>query len=623
MIVDIALARDGFIETEDTLYAPTETGVLASLKPFLKFTQKDLQNFDGVSFQMINSFDPTNSIFIYKNDTGKFLYQIQNATPQIHKNNLIWNCGCVMLDTEENLTFTENNKVIIEKNIFPEVLQSYTDKIYKGYNVVVKDNFKTMSTRSLAFGFGADWDEETSLEVQTGYCILKIKCTTNPTTQTLNSNALDGSYNFIFPVYFEGNDVSPNFTVLNTSIATSLDEAISKYLPNIKTIELLPFKCFDDKFSVPDTTRPTQYEVNGIATDLGIFVSTPSIKVPFAVEFSKLIPNTKQIKQILMGGGARGFVQTPAGNVQLDFNTGNSKYPTSILPDTAFYVQVKEDGWKIDGLAKADIPPTYLNFYTDNAGQVFIQNLTTGAMELRNINRDASSEWKQMAIDYNAKQTQAGFSTLSSVGGNFGGLNWLGAITTLGTSSATFKANEAQAYYDIEKHQLKYAVAKEKYEDKQLTESLLASLTGKQLAGQFNFSDAEIVYNSKYFNIVLEMNFKIVSTYTYTTTTPVEKIETPNYVICQKDYDYSINTQGENILTINGNSFSDAIRKMLGYDDIEGDFSETGILALKNNYLDLSGLNYNIVFKIYSTANGRNDFSQTIILPIRNSLKIS
>ena len=403
-----------------------------------------------------------------------------------------------------------------------------------------------------------------------------------------------------------------------------MDEAISKYLPNIKTIELLPFKCFDNKFSVPDATRPTQYEVSGIATDLGIFVSTPSIKVPFAVGFSKLIPNTKQIKQLLMGGGARGFVQTPAGNIQLDFNTGNSKFKNieQLLPNTAFYVQVKEDGWKIDGLAKADIPPTYLNFYTDNAGQVFISNLTTGAMELRNINRDATSEWKQMAIDYNAKQTATGFSTLGSVGGNFGSLDWLGAITTLGTSSAVFKANEAQAYYDIEKHQQKYAVAKEKYEDKQLTESLLASLTGKQLAGQFNFSDAEIIYNSKYFNIVLELNFKIVSTYTNTTTTPVEKIETPNYIICQKDYDYSTNTQGENILTINGNSFSDAIRKMLGYDDIESNFEETGIFA-KNNYLDLSGLNYNIVFKIYSTITGRNDFSRTIILPVRNSLKNS
>ena len=594
MIVDIALARDGFVKTKDQIFAPTESGVLGSLKPFFEFEQKDLQNFDGVSCNLINSFDPTNSIFIYKNDTGKFLYQIQSASPSIHKNNLIWNCSCVMLDTEENLTYNESNKIILDKNIFPRLESGSTPVYLNGFNVVVKDNFKTMQVLEHKFGIGRDLTSP--LDEETGFCVLKIKYTTNPTTQLLSSKALDGSFNFLYPLTYTNGTIK-DYASFGTSVLR-LDKIVSKYLPNIKTIELLPFKCFENYITYLPLFFGIVENSGAVLTDAGVFIPDPT-QFNLSVDwFNNILPNTHKTKQLLWGGGARGFVQTPSGNIQLDFNTCNPRITT----ENSFYIQIKEDGWKIDGIAKADIPPTYLNFYTDNAGQVFIQNITTNALELRNINRDAISDWQQAYINYYTKQSQQVLATGGEVASNLSGLNVFGAIGATAKGEIALQSNQIQMGYENQIRQEKYSLAKSKFEDKLQTESLLASLTGKQLAGQFNFSDARVIFNSKFFAIFIETNFKIEN----------------DIVYCQKDYDYSINTNGEYVLDIDGNSFSDAIRKMLGYDDIVNSNLPTREL---NNYLDLSGLNYNIVFKIYSTIT--NKFSNTIILPIRNSFKIS
>ena len=530
------------------------------------------------------------------------MYQIQSASPQIHKNNLIWNCNCIMLDTEENLTYNENNKVILDKNIFPRIESGRTPVYLNGFNVVVKDNFKTMQVLEHKFGIGRDLED--ALDEEKGFVVLKIKCTTNPTTQPLQSEALDGSFNFIYPLIYQNGEIA-DFASFKTSVLR-LDKIISKYLPNIKTIELLPFVCFENYITYPSLSPLIFFGIvensGAVLTDAGVFIPNPTQTFISDYYVNKLfnlkLPNNHKTKQLLWGGGARGFVQTPSGNIQLDFNTYNPRITT----ENSFYIQIKEDGWKIDGLAKADIPPTYLNFYTDNAGQVFIQNITTNAMELRNINRDASSDWKQAYISYYAKQSQQVLATGGEVASNLSGLNVFGAIGATAKGEIALQSNQIQMGYDNQIRQEKYSLAKSKFEDKLQTESLLASLTGKQLTGQFNFSDARVIFNSKFFAIFIETNFKIED----------------NIVYCQKDYDYSINTNGEYVLDIDGNSFGDAIRKMLGYDDIVNSNLPTREL---NNYLDLSGLNYNIVFKIYSTINNR--FSNTIILPVRNSLKIS
>ena len=505
MIMPIAIAKDGFIDME-----PNSETSLQGLLDNLKFEDKDLQFFDGNTCRLINAYDPTNSIFIYENEQGKFLYTITSATPLIHKNKKIWLCNCYEM---ENLN--EYNNLVKPGETFKwGKIQVYNGK-YESVckypvKIKVKDNFKTMEKYQVPIDEGIR------------YFTLKIKCLTNPTTLDLKTEAPDGSFNFLFPMRIEESEnleIEKFTTILTNSNNTqrvSLYEIISKYLPNIKSIELIPFDVHNiGNETITYDVLPVEDAVSlgvtgGTYTDCGIFIKNnySFTYEALEVDFTKL-PNF-DAKDLIFGGGIRGFLQTPLGNIQLDFNS--ELYED--LPNARFLI--KPDGWKIDGKFKCDIPPHYLNFYTDNAGQIFIQNLTTNAQELRQINRDKifKEEQNQQNFINSSLRNATGFISNLATGNVAGAFGNIGNVANAGVESELNKIS-------IERE---YNKSLAEFRDKQATESLLASMTGKELNGQFSLIDFLQVVNNKYFCLFFETNF----------------IKNNFGIVCQPDYDYSI-----------------------------------------------------------------------------------
>ena len=619
MIVDIALARDGFINRKPILPPPVaENSFVETLKSFLNFTQKDLQNFDGVSCSLINSYDPTNSIFIYENDTGRFLYQIQTASPSIHKNNLIWNCNCVQMQNIDELEEITNSNcnVLVKRNILAQQYKNNKLPVFKNQ---IKENFKTLDYYIKDFGVDANSN-----------FLLKIKCMVDPTNSNLVSNASDGSYNFYFYIFTKNNALVTTFEMgwesgsATLSKTINLAKVISTYSPNIKSIEILPLNKETENSYVAGDLYVRIDNTDAVATELGVFEKNignlPTRSLVTNI-FTTLMPKT-----LFFGGGAKVYFQTPLGVFDLkieDYNLNDANNNGEI------YIENLNEGFKISGCVSGYIQPHYLNFYTDNAGQVFIQNITTNALELRNINRETISEFKQGQIDYNAKQSQQVLATGQQVASNLSGLNILGAIGAVGQGAVGLQSNQIQYGYDLQKQQEKYSLAKSKFEDKLQTESLLASLTGKTIQGNIQIEDF-LTTSTNHIKLIFETNFllnRLNQTqvdYDYSVDFHTNKQgESYNYVesfIFNKNGVSGVDTNGNYILT----NWSDCLGFLLGLEQTTSyDLPYWRDYDLNRPYCNLQ---YSLIFQFINIATVPQltqttdiyaEFSNDIILPVR------
>lgn len=616
MLVDIALARDGFVNRKPLQLPQVNNNFVDALKTVLNFTQKDLQNFDGVSFQMINSFDPTNSIFVYKNDTGEFLYQIQTASPSIHKNNLIWNCSCYQMQniTEMEDIANSNCNVLVKRNIFAQRYKNNKLPIFKNQ---LKENFKTLDYYVKDFGI-----EENS------NFLLKIKCMVDPTNSNLISNASDGSYNFYFYLFYKNNQFITTFEMGWTNgqqaltKTINLAEVVSKFSPNIKSIEILPLNNQTTNSYVSGDLYVRINNNDAIATDLGVFEKNMTyLKKTLETNiYTTLMPKT-----LFFGGGVKVYFQTPLGVFDLKIEDYNINDPNN---NGAVYIENLNDGFKISGAVSGYIQPHYLNFYTDNAGQVFIQNITTNAMELRNINRETANEFNQGQIDYNAKQSQQVLSTGGNIVSSLASGNIFGAIGNTLQGQTNLQANQIQYNYDLQKQQEKYSLAKAKFEDKLQTESLLASLTGKTLVGNVQIEDF-LQTNTNHIRLIFETNFllnRLNQTqidYDYSVDFHTNKQGVGyNYIenfIFNKNGDGGVDANGNYIIT----NWQEMLKVLLGIQDTENDLPDWKDYNLNRPYCNLQ---YSLIFQLINiatvpqitqTSDIYAEFSNDIILPVR------
>ena len=620
MIMPIAIAKDGFVDINTIGFSISQNyDFEETLKLIFNFEDKDLQFFDGNTCRLINAYDPTNSIFIYENQQGKFLYKITSASPVIHKNNFIWLCNCYKM---EDISFI--NKVLTQKqtnedyfgvvaSIQKNIAHSNIDPVFASggnvankylYKIEVKNNFETNAIDR--FYIGAD-----SVIATDQNFTLKIKCLVNPTTENLKSTSKDGSFNFLFPIKVGrtttiGELPTISSKITNGTITISIADVISKYSENIKSIELLPFNCANidfgtSKFSFIETSSDLltieTLSATTIFTDCGIFVEQGFTNFFDLIYINKL----DYPKQIVFGGGVRGFVQTPVGNIQLDFST--------IYYDDFEKIVciVKEDGFKIDGIGKAEIPPMYLNFYTDNAGQVFIQNLTTNAQELRQLEREKIAKQQEEQQQFVQGTLKSGFGVLQNLAsGNIGGA--IGNLIGVGGGIVESEFNKAKIERD-------YTRSLTEYNDKIKTQSLLASLTGKQISGNYSIIDFLISLNSFPFLILLEKNYyrqPIISN---------DNMDETGVYIVQQNYDYSTNAVIENLpskyktqvrLIIGNESFTLPNDKHC-WDDITrfiinifaGSPTENGV-DIPPTFTDNIGLNFTIQFKLSNFINSTN-----------------
>lgn len=642
MIMKIAVAKDGFIDTKDS---PTFSGTenfIECLEKIFTFEEKDLMEFDGNTCQFINSYNPTNSIFIYTNQQGTFLYTITDATPRVHKNNFIWNCNCYKMEdvAEINNILTKKTFVNLIKNKFPTKFfynlvndnKAYFRNEQPTFTTEIKNNFRTMCVERLPIA------EELGLHNGASYVYytLKIKCAVNPNPNNppfnnLTTKSSDGSFNFYFPFILFPTNSSAQFAKMNVtttlkfnSNTIKLDEIIKQYSTNIKSIELLPFFFapeWSPKSSQDIANRICEVEqvVNseGVWTDCGLFSPySTSIK-------NDGITLCSQTLYLLYGGGTRGFVKTPLGNIELSFDT----FPNvkNLLLDTNnIKIFVKEDGWFIGGCAKATIPPHYLNYYTDETGQLFIANMTTNAQELRQINRDSDYKKTQMGLN----QTE---SLLSGIIGNAFAGNIGGIIGTIGNTALGVATELAKADVDYNK-----AIAD--YNDKQKTQELLASMSGKTISGNVSFFEMMSYFDNNYFEICLEHNYYMQKKENSSSIPNISNY----FYITQKDYDYSVQfksnqvysdyshypTISEDDLVANNNivynpngttskvclTVADMVALLFGYSIPSGriyniDFSFSIPPTIH--------MNYSIVFNLINFDEATENFSQVLNFNIR------
>ena len=611
MLMQIAIARDGFIDAKENPNFAQSDNFLECLQKIFNFEEKDLYDFDGNTCRLINSYNPTNSIFIYTNQQGTFLYQITSATPYIHKNNMIWNCQTYKMEDLSKIDEVINNnftQAVVYKNIAPYVpfesdANNQNNKANTPLYVVnVKDNFKTQSI----FKYNM---------VYSKVCCLKLKFLVNPTTDTtLQTEETDGSFNFFFPffcgvseqtaddlfplrepTYQIADEDTPNFYL-------SIYDIISKYSENLKTIEILPFNPFASlgaDVSITGTAgNTTSIKVNSGAkfTDAGIFVRYGHSINRLAEDF---ITGTVSIDalegKILLGGGARGVVKTPLATLNVDFNSFRLTNPDG------FYYLIKSDGWKIDGIFEVDVPPHYLNFYTDNAGQVFIQNMTTNAQELRSITRNTNAKFEDLQQNYALKQIQNTTGIASGVVSGLASGNYLNALTSIGKGISQAGNLALENEFNKAQIQRDYNRSLVEYDDKIQTQSLLAKMTGKQISGNSLLSDLVTNFSADDFTITIELNSDFKWFWNEDGTLIFKSI-TP-----QIDYDYSTqflkNNEGAlgnyTDLTLNktNKTFNNIytytyqlLSNLFGFTDNEN--------FTKVNYYDSIGLNYNVVFKL-------------------------
>ena len=293
----------------------------------------------------------------------------------------------------------------------------------------------------------------------------------------------------------------------------------------------------------------------------------------------------------MLGGGARGKIITPLGEIPLNFNSFRNSMKKNTV-SASFYL--KSEGWKIDGLFGCEVPPHYINFYTDNAGQVFIQSQTTNALEMRELYRKFDLEKKTTYLN-------RGTSILSGIVG--------GALSgNLAGSVGGVLDNVIGGGSDILRARMDYNFAKESFEDKVKTQGLLASMTGKSITGNVQASDIVINFSKDIFLIIIELNWSLW-----------EKIfdgSLARMVIPQRDYDYSVqasqpqdisgpqskiivNRTGSYDYTKEYNCVAHFVRNLFG---LHGGFANVKII----NYYDRIGLNYNVTFKISNVPTGIN-----------------
>ena len=619
MIVKMAIAKDNFIDAKDNpTFANTDT-FIDCLQKIFTFEDVDILEFDGNTCQMINSYNPTNSIFIYTNDKGTFLYTITDATPRIHKNNMIWDCNTYKMEDvaeiNEVLGTNQSAQAVIYKNIASKVSASaYSSPIT---NVEVKGNFKTK--------------EVIKEKVSSLTFALKLKFMVNPTSDnTLVTKSLDGSYNFFFPIHLTTNSTLGNIESFSTQLYdghtyVKLYDAITH--ANLKSVELIPFFIpqgdtsymggggWKDVTFGTDIITLTAYG-NAVYTECGIFFPQGNFDKYYLL--SGDLAQCFLPKQLLLGGGARGFIRTPIGNIDLDFSTclyENISSNTS-WNRSAYGVFLKDEGWKIDGNFKAEIPPIYVNFYTDETGQLFIRNMTTNAQALRNIERDNIAKQEETQQNYVLNQVKSA-ETIDI----FNPSSWF----SFGQQRL---ADATQNEFDKAKNEREYNRALAKYEDDIATQLLQAQYSGRQLNGNSSLLDVFIQLNSNYYCIFIETNFSMQQ----------DGTGKYSYVI-QKDYDYSLpipsnplgapqNTRnaGSKVLIVNGgtsstyyvNSVVDLVKQIFGYN--------TSTLLIE--YKDGVGTNYNIVFDLVNCAILGTEtlssfkFTQTLKFPIRKNTKL-
>lgn len=633
MMMKIAIAKDGFIDTKDTPNFTGKTTFLECLQEVLNFEEKDLMEFDGNTCQFVNSYNPTNSIFIYTNQQGTFLYTITDATPRVHKNNFIWDCKCYkMEDVAQINDILGNNKVaqaIIFKNIAPSGMifdtTGVNNKLFKkdtpDYIVEEKPNFKTQ--------------EIFKHNINLDYWCFKLKFLTcpdanNPPFNTLVTKEEDGSWNFFFPMYMGAptkttSDLfplgTPTTKIKYGSDIYTMKDIITKYSTNLKSVEIIPFFPYTaDIMGGTLTLTPSgdTLEITSISgatfTDCGIFFPygrTTKRSVYNGLNFQK----TGFAKMCLLGG-VRGKLSLPLGDIPINFNS----FKLSTYNQTnnlEFYI--KSEGWKIDGLFEVDAPPHYINFFTNETGQLLIQNMTTNAQELREINRNYDNERSQMGIS-RASDLISGLVS-NAFSGNIGGI-----IGTIGSQALG-------TYTDLAKAELNYNKSIESYNDKIKTQSLLAQMTGKTINGNIGFSDIIINFAKNSFLFVFELNYSLKCKY--------DSVNNKYYyyILPQDDYDYSTqylinkdNTTNKYCMVLNRSSDIN-----INYDyNTLGEFMAGlfGYGTTINDYLYYSddiGLNYNITFKLenlpstmptqYGTIS--ESLKQTLILnfPIRHKKK--
>lgn len=610
MIMPIALAKEGFINRNESAKFANTDSFFDCLKKIFNFIDMDLQGFDGNNCTLINSFNPTNSLFIYTNDTGTFLYKITNATPVLHLNNLLWLCDTYMLDTQENLNKAcEPNCVVkMYKNIMPQSTSGASQNV-----PILKENFRPVSR----------FYENLGRTAQDGFVYLKIKCYTNPTTLDLTTSSPDGSYNFYFPValYYYTTSGYVNkclqkcYNVENPEDVISLAEVISTYSVAIQSIEALPAwsKLYEEDYfgggifdaELIQTTDaengaiPVTLRGNAVWTPLGVLLQSPINSTPFGISLPSLTAVDMPM-QVIKGGGVRGFVRTPVGNVEID--TLYNKENLTATTQGYIYLYYREQGFTIDGAFRADILPTYLDFYTDNAGQTYLANLTSNALELRNINRETQAKYEDLSASYELKQITTaiqGASNIANAAATGTGLNRL-----TGAASATLQlatdvgVNALQNSYAKSQISIDYSRALGQYEDNIQTETLLNQLTGKQIGGNVSLSELNILLNGNYWTFFIEFNYLPIKI--GQTRTLYKQI---NYDYgCQTPY-FASNPNNTNLVSYKTNfnrtqaTLAQMICQIFGYDV---DDSASNYI----NFIDRVGLNYSIVFEIVNMTSG-------------------
>lgn len=597
MICKISIARDGFINCKSNIIEPTnKNNFVEVLESFFDFEEKDLLGFDGVNCVLENAQDPNSSIFIYTNDTGSFLYQIQKTIPQIHKNKLLWNCSVLQLDTISNIQNVINGGSAYIELINGIAPNYHEDEITKSK---AKQNFTP--TRKLQLPFGAYVSTTTEHSIYT----LKIKCYVDPTNSGLTSNSPDGSFVFLFPIQANSNFFSTELT--NGSTTAKLQTIVSTYSKSIKSIELLPFL---PNQSMVTTSTIGSYEINfeqstsevlkvDIAsgyqfTELGLFMLGASVMLPTALCENAYIGNELTFdginRRLALGGGVVGFVRTPLGEFPLDFeNIPGSLYSHDQQTKNIIAIPYDE-GFAIVGNFYCRIPPHYINFYTDSSGEIFINQQTTYQYENKVLELQRQQKQKQSGFDLATTLVgglvSAGVGTLtgnpflsagglqSAVGSVFGGIT-----------------NYAQAGID-------YNSAKQILDAKIENETLLAKMTGKQVNGNVGVMDFLKYLCANTFEIIVEMNYEEYQDFQ----------NMPTAV--QTNFDYSVSYEENSSfygLTIENEttvSLFTRLQKIFGLlpNDYEWDNNENA--------------NYNIIFKIKNRTNNHL-FTNNLILPIR------
>lgn len=626
MILKTALAREKFIDLKQTITEPNnKDDIVECLNCFFNFQDIDLLGFDGNTCSIALNHDPTNSIFIFKNDTGKFLYQIESASSIIHKNKLIWNCDCYMLqdlnELQNILNDLPNNDIYVNvvKNCFLKIFNcEYLPAVEE------KENFKPKNVFSVGLGVVNNIENMTGATNEPyAFCTLKIKTFVNPfivdggTLASLDNYASsDGSYTFLFPILNGGiNDASFTGRYKVGTTTYSLTDAISKYSNFIKSIEFLPFLYTGNSFTVTRNNTLTRYDcivdlTSGTATPLGVFnnlmvLEKEELKVDF-LQDGTIINSSKLPFGILAGGGARGFLRTPIANLQLDFETCSQS--------SNFTVAVKNDGWVLDGVFKVNVPPHYLNFYTDSSGQIFINNLTTYAQELRAIERDKDytnylTKINRVSNKLGRYQNLASSTTGSVASGN---------VTGLVTGFIDFGVNERlqplMNNFQDNINRLNYEYALAEFNDKVSTDTLLSKMIGKNVVGDVSIMDFLKWVNGNYFKLFIETNFEQIN----------------GIWVCQKDYNYNcqnlrntFDASFENKpfvisktnQTIGGGfitTFFDFLKILLGYSQITYTGGNSDAFTFGRTYK----LNYDVIFELIKTNN--ESYSKLISLPVRH-----